>query len=75
MAGNQIISERMASKVYIWRRPNLAASLFKDSISPLDIKQGAIGDCYLMSAMGVAGKKRIEDVFLYHEPAFDPEVR
>jgi len=28
-----------------------------------------------MSAMGVAGKKRIEDVFLYHEPAFDPTAR
>ena len=62
----------MANEVSKWRRPKPTAVLFKDSISPLDIRQGYIGDCYLMSAMSVVGDKRVEDAFLWHEPAFDP---
>lgn len=65
----------MANEVNEWRRPKATATLFKDSISPLDIKQGYIGDCYLMSAMSVAGEKNIEEVFLCNEPAFDSSVR
>ena len=29
--------------------------LVKGGFSPYDIKQGAIGDCYLISSMGVLG--------------------
>jgi hypothetical protein len=75
VAGNGILSGEMANEVSKWRRPKPTAVLFKDSISPLDIRQGYIGDCYLMSAMSVAGEKRVEDIFLWNEPSFDKEAR
>lgn len=46
-----------------WRRPTPSEVLFKGGISPEDVKQGSIGDCYLISSFGVLGQKRIQEIF------------
>lgn len=66
-ANNTCLSADMKSEVAKWHRPAADAVLFKDSISPMDIRQGYIGDCYLMSGMSVVGEKRIEDLFLWND--------
>lgn len=71
VANNGILSDDMSSEKPKWRRPNPTAVLFKDTISPLDIRQGYIGDCYLMSAISVIGEKRVEDLFLWKDTSFD----
>ena len=43
-----------------WRRPKKSEMLVKGGFSPYDIKQGLIGDCYLISSMGVLGEKWIK---------------
>ena len=50
----------MASIVSRWRRPKKGEMLVKGGFSPYDIKQGSIGDCYLVSSMGVLGEKWIK---------------
>ena len=38
-----------------WRRPRRGETLVKGEINGYDVKQGNIGDCYLISSMGVLG--------------------
>lgn len=49
----------LASNVEKWRRPTSKEVLIKGSISPYDVRQGNIGDCYLISSLGVLGDKWI----------------
>lgn len=38
VASNDILNEEMANEVKEWKRPPQTATLFKDSISPMDIR-------------------------------------
>jgi hypothetical protein len=42
-----------------WRRPAPKEELIKGTISAYDVRQGDIGDCYLISSLGVLGEKWI----------------
>ncbi len=57
-AGDDIL-DRLKSNVSGWRRPKKEEQLVSGGFSPYDVKQGAIGDCYLISSMGVLGEKWI----------------
>jgi hypothetical protein len=46
----------LEGRVTKWRRPSSKEVLVKDSISPYDVRQGSIGNCYLISALGVLGE-------------------
>jgi|LakMenE18May11ns_1017448.scaffolds.fasta_scaffold8298710_1 hypothetical protein len=37
--------------------------IYRDGISANDVKQGAIGDCYLISSFAVLGEKNILQSF------------
>ena len=50
---------QLAGRVDHWRRPELGEVLASGGINADDVKQGAIGDCYLISSLGVLGEKRI----------------
>ena len=45
----------LQSVVFSWRRPNVGEMFSKSGISADDVKQGNIGDCYLISSFGVLG--------------------
>ena len=49
----------LEGKVSKWRRPSSKEVLIKGSISPFDVRQGEIGNCYLISALGVLGEQWI----------------
>mmetsp|Transcript_13890 Transcript_13890/g.26293 ORF Transcript_13890/g.26293 Transcript_13890/m.26293 type:complete len:1904 (+) Transcript_13890:1-5712(+) len=50
------------------RRRGLEPKLFEDEIEPADIRQGALGDCWFLSAIAVLSqhRKRLESIFLSH---------
>lgn len=52
---DQSILGSMSAVVEKWRRPRRGETLVKGEFSAYDIKQGSIGDCYLVSSMGVLG--------------------
>jgi hypothetical protein len=56
-----------------WRRPGPEATLIEGEVSPEDIKQGALGDCYFLSALTVLGQERVENSFIDCFPD-DPKV-
>lgn len=39
-----------------WVRPSADSVVFKDGESGMNVRQGSIGDCYLISAIGVLGR-------------------
>lgn len=49
----------LEGKVAKWRRPSSKEVLVKGNISPYDVRQGKIGNCYLISALGVLGEQWI----------------
>lgn len=49
----------LEGEVQKWRRPSSKEVLVKGNISPYDVRQGKIGNCYLISALGVLGEQWI----------------
>ena len=47
-ANEKSLGEKLSGFVSDWKRPDNGATVFKDGYNPLDIQQGAIGDCYFM---------------------------
>lgn len=45
--------------------------LYGETVSASDVKQGAIGDCYYLSAISVLGEKRIKNIIISQTP--DPK--
>lgn len=44
-----------------WKRPSADSVIIRDD-SGMSVRQGQIGDCYLISAIGVLGKNRINQI-------------
>lgn len=42
-----------------WQRPSAKCEVIKGKIDVKDIKQGQVGDCYLISTLGVLGEEKI----------------
>lgn len=53
-----------------WKRAE-GCVLYEGGVSPSDVKQGAIGDCYYLSAISVLGEKRLKEIFVNCDP--DPQ--
>ena len=49
-----------------WRRA-VGMSLYQDSISPQDVQQGSLGDCYFLSAISVIGGDNIKNIIITKE--------
>eukprot|EP00359_Climacostomum_virens_P005569 CAMPEP_0204912218 /NCGR_PEP_ID=MMETSP1397-20131031/10410_1 /ASSEMBLY_ACC=CAM_ASM_000891 /TAXON_ID=49980 /ORGANISM="Climacostomum Climacostomum virens, Strain Stock W-24" /LENGTH=1540 /DNA_ID=CAMNT_0052083079 /DNA_START=351 /DNA_END=4973 /DNA_ORIENTATION=- len=60
-----------SQQVSDWRRAGEECVLYEGTASPQDVKQGALGDCYFLSAMAVLGNERIESLFVDEKP--DPK--
>ena len=56
------------AKRYIkgWKRASEieGAVLFRDGANHEDITQGALGDCYFLSALSVLGNEKIKEIFI-----------
>ncbi len=48
-------------------RDNPKCVLFKDKINHLDVVQGALGDCYFLSAISVLGDKFVKKIIISSE--------
>ena len=59
-ANEKVLGPGLGTHAKNWRRPKKSEMLVKGGFSPYDIKQGLIGDCYLISSMGVLGEKWIK---------------
>lgn len=55
------LGDSLAVQVSSWKRAtdDPSAKIFAGTISPMDLLQGALGDCYLLSAISVMGEKNI----------------
>jgi hypothetical protein len=49
-----------------WKRAE-GCVLYEGGVTASDVKQGAIGDCYFLSAISVLGEKRTKDIFVSHD--------
>lgn len=72
-AGPNALGENLSSLVDKWDRPN-GLTLFGQGITNADPRQGAIGDCYFVSSLSVAGKQNIEKALLSDQIQQRPDV-
>ena len=61
-ANNDVIPSEVRGEVKGWKRPSADSVIVKDKESGMAVRQGYIGDCYLISAIGVLGRDRISQV-------------
>ncbi len=58
-----MIPSEARSVVKGWKRPGKNCVIMKNELnSGMEVRQGMIGDCYLISAIGVLGKDRIRRI-------------
>lgn len=50
-----------------WRRPDEGAQIFKDGNDPNDIQQGALGDCYYLTAISTLKTEHLIDIFCLND--------
>lgn len=50
-----------------WKRPEASCQRFISGYSPSDVLQGALGDCYFLSALSVLGEDRTKEIFISKE--------
>lgn len=58
-----------------WKRPPEGAELFKDNYSPMDVQQGALGDCYFLSALSCLGEQNCKKMFLQDDTTLDHKAQ
>jgi len=71
-ANETSLGEHVKSRVVEWRRPGPECCLYEGGVTPEDIRQGALGDCYFLSAMTVLKQDRVENLFVGCKP--DPKI-
>lgn len=71
-ANETSLGPNAASRVTEWKRPGPETCLYEGGVSPDDIKQGALGDCYFLSALTVLGQEKVENLFIHCNP--DPRI-
>jgi calpain, invertebrate len=67
-ADKSVLGENISPYVNGWKRASDAGlTLFGDGYTPLEPKQGSIGDCYLISSFSIASKKFVEGALMISE--------
>lgn len=56
-----------APLVSAWKRPDSSCKRFISGYSPSDVLQGALGDCYFLSALSVIGDEKVQSLFVSKE--------
>lgn len=59
-ANSNSLGDKVKNKVKGWQRPGANCSVIKNNVEPKDIKQGKLGDCYLISTLGVLGERIVK---------------
>ena len=57
-----MIPDNVRGDVKGWKRPSSDSVIMKQEDAGMSVRQGQIGDCYLISAIGVLGKTRIKQI-------------
>lgn len=55
-ASNSILPSNISAECRGWKRPSTDSVIMKEGTSAMSVRQGSIGDCYLISAIGVLGR-------------------